>query len=321
MRAPLRFASVSVWVGLVVFACPLSAGAKAPFTLVALPDTQYYSAYYPALFTSQTTWIRNNLAAQNIAFVTHEGDVTDDASPAQFANATAAMYQLDGQTPYGIAPGNHDVGSPAYQNYLVNFGPAHFAGRSWYGGSYGASSYQYFTGGGRTFLSLSIQYDAPGDVLTWAQGVLNAPANAGLPTVVTTHDYLNAAGRSAYGNTLWNTLISPNQQIFMVLAGHDVNERNQTSTNAAGKPVFEVLADYQGGPNGGNGYLRLMSFDEDASAIHVKTYSPYVNAYQTGSLSQFDLPMNFNARLGLVPEPATISLLALGGLALRRRRA
>ena len=56
-------------------------------------------------------------------------------------------------------------------------------------------------------------------------------------------------------------LITPNPQIFMTLNGHfydDHGERFQISTNDAGLPVFEMCSDYQGYPNGGNGWLRKL---------------------------------------------------------------
>ncbi len=77
-----------IWVttitALVVLAgVPFTAPAAAsplPFTIVALPDTQNYSQSYPQIFTSQTQWILSNQASQNIAFVAHEGDITNNGT-------------------------------------------------------------------------------------------------------------------------------------------------------------------------------------------------------------------------------------------------
>ena len=49
--------------------------APPEFTIIALPDTQYYSQSYPAIFASQTQWIINNKADHNIVFATHPGDL------------------------------------------------------------------------------------------------------------------------------------------------------------------------------------------------------------------------------------------------------
>jgi hypothetical protein len=318
--------------------------ASSTFTYVALPDTQNYSQQTPpTIFTSQTQWIVNNQASQNIAFVAHEGDVVQGDAydlAQEWTNATSAMYLLNNTSPslpVGVVAGNHDIyaGTP----FMTDFGPPEYGGNSWYGGAKYYSSYDTFSAGGRTFLVLNLQYDGNANVISWAQGIINA--HLGMPTIVNTHDYLEPGGRDTYGNTMWNSLISPNSQIFMVTAGHIGGEWEQTSTDAAGKSVFEVQADFEDGQyggNGGNGYMRLYQFDEANSMIHVKTFSPYDTSggangtYQTGqdpedvqlgysgaaTMSQFDLSMNFNDRLGpsTIPEPSTFVLLAVGFLSL-----
>ncbi len=124
-------------------------------------------------------------------------------------------------------------------------------------------------------------------VLNWAQGVINT--HLGMPTIINTHDYLQQGPpvpqpRSPYGDTMWNYpltdnangLVNGNPQVFMVLCGHNWPTSTQTSTDAAGKPVFELQADYQDPLHaGGDGYMRLYQFDEADSEIHVVTYSPY----------------------------------------------
>ena len=54
-------------------------GTGEDFTLIALPDTQNESQYYPEFFTSQTQWIVNNETLENIIFVTHLGDLVNTA--------------------------------------------------------------------------------------------------------------------------------------------------------------------------------------------------------------------------------------------------
>ena len=49
------------------------------FTIVVLPDTQFYSAEFPVVYTAQTEWIANSIASRNILFVTHLGDVVLNA--------------------------------------------------------------------------------------------------------------------------------------------------------------------------------------------------------------------------------------------------
>jgi hypothetical protein len=51
----------------------------------------------------------------------------------------------------------------------------------------------------------------------------------------------------------------------------------QTSVNDAGGKVLEMLTDYQGLPNGGDGWLRSLKFVPSENKIHVRTYSPLLN--------------------------------------------
>jgi hypothetical protein len=137
---------------------------------------------------------------------------------------------------------------------------------------------------------------------------LNDPQNKDIPTIVETHGYLQAGTsglRPTWGQPWWDEVIKGNPQVFMVLCG-DGGENggvaHQTSFNDANKPVLEIEADYQNFDEGGNGYLRLMEFDEANNMIHVRTYSPYLDQYLTDAGNQFDLSMNFDERLGLLGD-------------------
>src|SRR3546814_19148899 len=44
---------------------------------------------------------------------------------------------------------------------------------------------------------------------------------------------------------LWQKLILPNDQIFMVLSGHQHGQSRRIDKNAAGHRVYQILADYQ----------------------------------------------------------------------------
>src|SRR5688572_25877439 len=143
----------------------LVARADEHFTLVVLPDTQFYSKQRPHLFFSQTEWIRTNLAKENIVFVTQVGDIVHDHSKImpQWVTASNAMARLDGVVPYGVAIGNHDYDSGGIKQglatvWLQHFGPDRFKGRPWFGGAStnGLNSYQLFSGGGVDFIIIQL---------------------------------------------------------------------------------------------------------------------------------------------------------------------
>ncbi len=299
------------------------------FSLIGLPDTQNYSSSYPQIYTAQTNWVVDNRTPLDIRYVSHYGDITNNADQVrQWQNADASMRVLDDAgVIYGVCPGNHDVtpsggvGS-AYipENYRQYFGPQRFDGRPWYGGASpsGMSNCTYFSAGGIDFLQIHLDVDTPIAELAWAQGVLDA--NKDRPAMITTHRYLQEAeaytgGVPAVPNgrypNIWYAaegfynpngiqsedfyrwFLRKNTNIFMVTCGHFHGEWRQQSPNVAGKPIQEVLADYQDDPNGGNGWLRIMRFDAAANTIDVDTYSPTLQAVRTSPKSDFTLSVNF----------------------------
>jgi hypothetical protein len=154
----------------------------AAFTVAVIPDTQFYSERYPATFNTQMNWVRDHLASENIVFVAGQGDIVQngengsDKNATEWARADAAYDILDGNlsanpdglVPYAVPIGNHDYGrvnTPAAgaSRYLEYFGPQRHAGRSWFGGASpgGLDQFQFFNGGGRQFLHLSMQWEVP----------------------------------------------------------------------------------------------------------------------------------------------------------------
>jgi hypothetical protein len=217
------------------------------FSIVVLPDTQYYSKYQENvyLFANQTQWIADEIEKRgnprNIAFVSHLGDVVNDGAFAeQWRRATASMAPLDGGrggafvVPFGVLPGNHDfhtIGDKAsgIEEYVTNFGPQHFEAASWFGGAdpSGMNSFQRFSAGGFSFLHLSLEWRPDVNVpvrepspLQWASEIIGA--HPGLPVILSTHEYIcdKPAGRSATGDAVFHTLVESHDQIFLVLSGH-----------------------------------------------------------------------------------------------------
>ncbi len=246
---PARRVACRLAYALLLGAAAVPARGAEPFCIVALPDTQFYSEKFPETFLAQTAWIARRRAGLGIAFVTHLGDVVQHAGATnEWARALRALEVLDGAVPYSVCLGNHDAGARLYDARL---GPARFAGRPWYvGGSpNGRSHAQRFRAGDTPFLHLALQHAPDAEALDWAQGVIGC--HPGLPTVLSTHDYLGLRGRTARGEAIWSRLVRRNPQVFLVLNGHTHGENRQVSTNDAGGLVIEMLSDYQNEPAGG----------------------------------------------------------------------
>jgi 3',5'-cyclic AMP phosphodiesterase CpdA len=266
------------------------------FTIIVLPDTQFYSESYPEIFDNQTQWIIDNIGQLNIVFVTHLGDLVDEWEVVeQWENANRSMSRLDGNVPWGVLPGNHDFVNSNKTNYLQYFGVDRFINESWYGGACQNSnmnSYQLFSAGGDDYLIFHLQYVPSNETLLWASSVIDS-----YPTrrvIVSTHyhlDYYSSSGclRSDVGEMIWQTLVEPHaDQIFLVLCGHIYADDYRTVT-VDGHFVCELLSDYQYEPKGGNGWLKILYFSPSYDKIFVKTYSPYLNEYDRDSESEFVL--------------------------------
>jgi hypothetical protein len=197
-----------------------------------------------------------------------------------------------------------------------------FNNRDWYVSSFngGADSAQVFSAGGYRFLHIALEMQAADDVLVWAADVIDS--HPGLPTIITTHDYLATSGERQpnaivdlervdpddhnSAEQLWSKLISQHDQVFLVLCGHQHGQAVRIDSNAQGNKVYQVLADYQDrGQVGldagqapsrhtgkrvgiGDGWFRLMHFDMSAEVprIQVRTFSSHYQAL-SGELDNY----------------------------------
>jgi hypothetical protein len=258
--------------------------------------------------------------------------------------AKQAFELIAGKVPFSVVPGNHDYDAhwsaagykpdPVYNpNNPTTLGMIHvggvesfkqafgdqspfFKGKPWHVGSFngGANSAQVFEAGGYRFLHIGLQFAPPDDALAWAADVIRK--HPGLPTIISTHDFLHTSGqrlpnpsvdmreidkRENNPQDVWLKLICRNDQIFLVLSGHEHGQARRVDLNQAGHRVWQVLADYQDRgqtaidagvkgrmPGIGDGWLRLMSFDLESAMpeVRVRTYSTHYKAF-SGDLPSY----------------------------------
>lgn len=268
------------------------------FTVVLLPDTQNYSEKYPATYVAQTMWIRQRAEKDNMKFAIHLGDIVQYADrEGEWKSANRAMEIIDGVLPYSMVPGNHDMvnknkrltrDTTLYNKY---FPPARFSNEPWYGGHLGKkndNNYCYFEGGGEKFMVVSLEFAPSDEALKWAGEVIGKHPHHRV--IVATHNYLTRKGRdvkapTSYkiagnsGEQMWQKLIRKHKNIFLVASGHVLGVNLQKSTNDHGGIVYEMLTDYQGLPNGGDGWLRTLKFVPGENKIYVEVYSPLLKEF------------------------------------------
>ena len=291
------------------------------FTIAVLPDTQIYAESYPEVFTCQTEWIANSKDQLNIAFVLHEGDITNGNVDFQWRNASASMKVLDGVVPYAIVMGNHDMGvdggcDSRESLFHTYFPVSRYDSLDTFGGVYEPgrldSSYHLFTAGGLDWLVLAIEYLPRDPVLAWAnQVVAKYPDRM---VIVLVHSYMFpdntlhgssadhewdpgdfpiAAGPGGINNgvEMWDKLVRRHPTISLVFCGHFTASGGTArliGVGDKGNRVYQMLANYQALENGGNGYMRLVTCYTDRGVVGVQTYSPYLDKYLTDSENQFE---------------------------------
>jgi hypothetical protein len=98
------------------------------------------------------------------------------------------------------------------------------------------------------------------------------------------------------GETLWNSLVRNHANVSLFLSGHQFEDFDEFKYHLEngdhGNPVYELLVDPQNMANGGNGWIRLLEFDPNGTTVHVKTYSPYLNQWDTAPDNFYDIELS-----------------------------
>lgn len=295
------------------------------WTLVVLPDTQFYSESHPDLFLDQTRWILANKDRYDVRFVLHVGDLVNGDVAGQWSQASNALALLDGQIPYAVVPGNHDYSEfyPARTTCLnAYFPPSRFSGTSSFGGVKDAgrmeNSYHLFSAGGVDWLVLALEFGPRNATLAWADSIVGQ--YPGGRVIYLTHAYLYdddtrynwaakgvAQSRNPHfysadwdpdgtndGEELWQKLVRRHASSTLVIGGHVTNDGQGrlASRNDAGGAVHQLAVNYQTGNLGGEGYLRLLEFRPDGKTVQIKTYSPYLGTYLVDPQNQYELELD-----------------------------
>jgi hypothetical protein len=294
------------------------------FSIVVLPDTQFYAQLHPEIFHQQTQWIADNIKRYDTRFVLQLGDITQTAVPAEWNVARKAFATLTGKVPFSLAPGNHDYAGKneelTHRSPMSEFLPvALFKAMPTFAGVYDAepeksdNQCHTFEAGGRKWLVVALEYAPRTDVLRWAGDVVSKHPDH--TTIVITHAYLSPKTNQRFrttvrsgtqaaapapdlnqGEEIWQKFVSKHANIAFVLSGHACYTSRRTDTGASGNTVHEMVVDYQQDVNGGNGWLRLLQILPDGKTIRSREYSPTLDQTSTMPDRTFDFQIGESQR-------------------------
>jgi hypothetical protein len=253
------------------------------FSIIILPDTQYYTSRFHEMIYQQMDWIVQNKNILNIQYVVHMGDITDDNKESAWEVASSAYKILENAgIPYSVVCGDNDIKDPKKNNYdgkrhteLFNkyFPVSRFdkPGSWWKGGFFEPGKidnyYCLFSYRDYRYMIMNLEIAPRTPVLKWAGSICSR--NPSEKVIVVTHDYLDSEGKrlddlktfdlngkdkagNPKGNNadeVFKKLIKKNQNILMVLCGHKngTYEKTVKISMDSGKTrkVFEILTDFQ----------------------------------------------------------------------------
>lgn len=279
--------------------------AMAPFTFAWMSDTQGYCAVAPGTFAAMTNWIVEHQAEWNIRYVLHTGDIVNDMRRQREWDAAAeAMRAFVGNIPVFAIAGNHDIAGMMhdYEQFHALISEQNYTAYPTFGAeeANGRRRYDLVTIGHDGFILIGVGYSiTPADV-AWLNETLARYSDR--TAVLLAHWYLNldSTPPSADDKKLYG-VVKANPNVRYVLCGHKHGARrveqpfDDDGDGVPERTVEAMMANYQGLPNGGDGYIVLLTFDPSAREIRATAYSPVYddyNYYEDESLETYTLPLS-----------------------------
>lgn len=160
---------------------------------------------------------------------------------------------------------------------------------------------------GRKLLIVALEWGPRREAVAWANELVRRDAYREHTGILLVHDFLTPdsirdgqdgnrkrsgnphtyptgkGGNTHDGEDLWQALVHEAPQFQMVLNGHEMGKHvgRRVDPNASGVPVHQMLFNAQGlgggsdhRGNGGDGWLRLLTFEPDGITLTVRTFSP-----------------------------------------------
>ena len=280
--------------------------AQGDYSMVAIPDPQNLVAYHTDAYYAMMQWIVDNQETHNIQAVMNMGDLTNSNNATQWTTSKTGMDLLTAAgIPWMPMMGNHDDSTWFNQYYpYADYG----TDQSWFGGSYEEGkldhAYWFVTVGDREYMILSLGWAPSWDVLTWAQGIVEAYPQKNV--IINCHGYMNSDGtflsqgdtysittyKSGYpeGDDVWAAFQSY-ENVVLAMGGHIHSQNIVTlvEQNGAGRDVYSLLVDAQNlDISTPVGMVLLLTFHEDSNTVDLNWYSTVYDA-MLGQSNRFSI--------------------------------
>lgn len=300
------------------------------------------------LFEICTAWIADNIENLKIKAVLCTGDLVEQnenivrnrnmlnqTSREMWEASSNAFKRLDNKVPYIISTGNHEYGYQRSENGMTHF-PEYFPferNTAWRDicvsafpnrngiASLENAAFEFSDSNWGKLLVVTSEFAPRDEVLNWAKELIAKPEYQEHKVIFMTHSFLKERTAERikeenytisprnWGQAVWEKLVEPSSNIFMVICGHTGKPGDfedsiayRVDKNSSGMDVHQMMFNVQilGGGwegNGGDGWLRILEFMPDGKSIKVRTYSPLFGispstkhlAHRTEPYDQFEI--------------------------------
>ena len=285
---------------------PTSDPALSPVTFAWISDTQDYASAFPKSLSTMTEWIVNNRDRLNIQYVLQTGDLVNDMQREREWIAVETAFQaFVGKIPvFGIA-GNHDIAGKwhHYKNYHAVMSHQNYTEYPTFGGeeAQGLGRFDLVTIGSEDYIIIGVGYGIQRTDYNWLNNTLAQYADR--TAILISHWYLEFRPKTQLteDSLLLHRIVAANPNVRYVLCGHRHGIRHVEETyddDKDGTPertVQAIMVDYQGLPNGGDGYLSLLTVNPVERTVSITAYSPVLddfNFYEDESIETYTMPLS-----------------------------
>lgn len=286
---------------------PITVDYESSYTIAIIPDIQIYTCEKNnPILDSMSRFINES---DYIHYSLFTGDLTNNNYAEQWGNALTFYNSLDSNKGISFCLGNHDYGTSGQMQDRTTLCYSNFLSSLPRGAveSYLESidnTLSFFDIDSIPFGVLSLEFGPRDAVLSWADSIISCYPETYF--FILTHAFLDQNGNIYDCDTINPTEDSPkfypfarnesvndgqdildkivykNKNVRFIVCGHSGPSNGfycRTEKNSYDNTIFEILVNFQFFPNGGNGYIGLLSFFPDRH-FNFTIYSPYLKEHK-----------------------------------------